>query len=157
LAELNSKVGFVQQVQGNLAAALTSYRASFAIMDRLAKSDPTNTGSQSALALLYSEIGDVQGAQGNLAAVLTSYQASFAIRDRLAKSNPANPGWQSDLAMSYSKLATVYMYTKQPSNARDALAAGRDIVARMATQFADHSELKQELSWFDQQIAALKN
>ena len=34
------RVGDVQMAQGNLPAALTSYQASLAIRDRLAKSDP---------------------------------------------------------------------------------------------------------------------
>jgi tetratricopeptide (TPR) repeat protein len=39
-----NKVGDVQVAQSNLPAALTSYRASLAIRERLAKSDPGNAG-----------------------------------------------------------------------------------------------------------------
>jgi hypothetical protein len=36
----------VQRAQGDLAAALTNYRASLAIRERLAKADPGNAGWQ---------------------------------------------------------------------------------------------------------------
>ena len=70
-----NRIGDVQVAQGNLSAALTSYQASLAIMDRLAKSDPSNAGWRSDLAVSYSNVGDVQEAQGNLPAALASYQA----------------------------------------------------------------------------------
>jgi hypothetical protein len=38
------KLGDVQQAQGDLAAALTSYQASLVIRERLAQSDPGNAG-----------------------------------------------------------------------------------------------------------------
>ena len=92
------KVGDVQVAQGDLAGALTSYRDSLAIRDRLAKSDPGNAGWQRDLSVSYEKVGDVQVAQGDLAGALTSYRDSLAIRDRLAKSDPGNAGWQRDLA-----------------------------------------------------------
>ena len=89
--------------QGNLPAALTSYQAGLAIMERLAKSDPGNAGWQRDLSVSYKKVGDVQVAQGNLPAALTSYQAGLAITERLAKSDPGNAGWQRDLSVSYEQ------------------------------------------------------
>ena len=43
--------------QGNFAGALASYRDSFAIADRLAKSDPGNATWQRDLAASYDRIG----------------------------------------------------------------------------------------------------
>ena len=77
----------MQQAQGDLAAALTSYQASLAIRERLAKADPGNAGWQRDLSVSQNKIGDVQQAQGDLAAALTSYQASLAISERLAKAD----------------------------------------------------------------------
>ena len=84
----HNKIGDVQQAQGDLAAALTSYQASLAIAERLAKADPGNAGWQRDLSVSHDRIGDVQQAQGDLAAALTSYQASLAIAERLAQSGP---------------------------------------------------------------------
>ena len=46
LSVSHNKIGDVQVAQGDLAGALTSYRASLAIRDRLAKADPGNAGWQ---------------------------------------------------------------------------------------------------------------
>jgi hypothetical protein len=86
-----------------------------------------------------------------------SFRDGLAIADRLAKADPGNAGWQHDLSVSYAKLADVYRKSEQAAKAREALAAGRVIIARLVTQFPDHTLWKQDLVWFDQQIAALKN
>jgi tetratricopeptide (TPR) repeat protein len=93
--------------QGNLPTALTSYQASLAIRERLAKSDAGNAGWQRDLSVSYGKVGNVQVAQGNLPVALSSYQASLAIMERLAKSDAGNAGWQRDLAVSYGKLGDV--------------------------------------------------
>ena len=51
------KVGNAQVAQGNLPEALTSYQASLAIADRLAKSDPDNAGCQNDLSVSYDRVG----------------------------------------------------------------------------------------------------
>ena len=151
------KVGDVQVAQGNLGAALTSFQASLTIRERLAKSDPGNAGWQRDLSVSYNKVGDVQVAQGNLGAALTSYQASLTIRERLAKSDPGNAGWQRDLSVSYAKLAWTYLKAEQSAKAREALLAGRNIIAQLLAQFSEQAQWKQDLIWFDQQITALKN
>jgi tetratricopeptide (TPR) repeat protein len=84
----------VQVAQGNLPEALTSYQASLAMRDRLAKSDPANAGWQRDLSVSYEKVGDVQVAQGNLPAALTSYQASLANQRALGEIR----SWQCRLA-----------------------------------------------------------
>ena len=97
----------MQRAQGDLPAALTSYQASLAISDRLAKADPGNAGWQRDLSVSHNKIGDVQRAQGDLPAALTSYQASLAISERLAKADPGNAGWQRDLSVSHDRIGDV--------------------------------------------------
>jgi tetratricopeptide (TPR) repeat protein len=151
-------MGDIEQQRGDLGAALASYHEAEAIADRLAKSDTGNGGWQRDLSVSYNKAGNVQVAQGNLPAALASYQASLAIDDRLAKSDPDNIGRQRNLAVSYANVAGVYLNAKQLIKGREALSAGRDILARLVAQFPDRrSEWKQELAWFDQQIAAFKN
>jgi tetratricopeptide (TPR) repeat protein len=102
------KIGDVQAAQGDLAAALHSYREDLAIADRLAKSDPGNAAWQRDLAVSYEKIGEVQVAQGDLSGALQSYREDLAIADRLVKSDPDNAGWQRDLAVSYIKVGDVH-------------------------------------------------
>jgi hypothetical protein len=68
--------------QGDLPGALSSYRDSLAIRDRLTKIDPSNTDWQFGLSISYGEVGDVQMAQGDLPGALTSYREGLAINER---------------------------------------------------------------------------
>jgi hypothetical protein len=54
----------VQGAQGDLAAALTGYRASLAIRERLAAADPGNAGWQRDLALSFGRVALVKNTQG---------------------------------------------------------------------------------------------
>src|SRR5215831_3797841 len=93
-------IGDVQVAQGDLSAALTSYRASLAIFERPAKADPSNSQWQHDLSVSDITIGEVQRAQGDLSAALTSYRAALAIFERLAKADPSNAQWQRGLSVS---------------------------------------------------------
>ena len=95
------KIGDVLQYQGNLPAALESYRASLANAERLAKSDPRNFVWQHDLARSHQRVGDVLWSQDNLPAALESYLASLAIFERLARSDPGIARWQHDVALSH--------------------------------------------------------
>ena len=77
-----NKIGDVRVAQGDLAGALESYRDSLDIADRLAKSDPGNTGWQRDLSVSLDKVGDVQVAQGDLAGALKSFRDSFAIGEQ---------------------------------------------------------------------------
>ena len=93
--------------QGNLDEALQSYQAALAIMERLAKADPSNTEWQSDLSVSYDRTGDVLVAQEKPDEALEIYRKSLAVRERLAASDPSNTRWQRDLSVSYQKVGNV--------------------------------------------------
>src|SRR5215831_6909805 len=68
-------IGGVQRAQGDLSAALTSYRASLAIFERLAQADPGNADWQRDLSIAHERIGNVRVDQGDGPGALASYQA----------------------------------------------------------------------------------
>ena len=76
----------VLRARGDLGSALASYRESLDVIDRLAKSNPSNADWQHDLSVSYQKIGYVQQAQGDLAGALRSFRDSLAIRERLARS-----------------------------------------------------------------------
>ena len=125
ICRCRTKVGDVQKAQGNLPAALTSYQASLAIADRLAKADPGNAGWQSDLSVSYSKVGNVAGGAGRSDGGVASYQAGLAIVDRLAKSDPGNAGWQRDLAVSLRESRRCANAAGQSAGRAD-LVSGRD-------------------------------
>ena len=104
--------------QGNLAAALNSFRDGLAISERLVKSDPSNAEGQRYLSVSYDKVGSVLMAQGNLAAALASYRDGLAIRERLAKSDANNAGWQRDLSVSYDNIGDLLEQLEGPDGGR---------------------------------------
>jgi tetratricopeptide (TPR) repeat protein len=145
------------QEQGKFAEALEAYRPSLEISDRLAQSDPNNANLQDELAAAYSRLANAQGFGGDWTAAVASLQAALAIRDALAKADPGNPFRQNQLVLSYSRLVTAYGQQKDVADMRKALDAGREIVLRLMAAYPDVAVYKDELAWFDRQIAAAGN
>ena len=128
-------LGDVQFARGDIEGSLKSYNDSLDIADRLAKSDPRNTGLQLALSAASDRIGEVQEAKGDLAGAFKSYSDSLAVRDRLVKSDPGNVEWQHALSVSYEKLGNLQAAQGHLSSAlksfNDSLAI-RDRLAKLA-------------------------
>ena len=103
---LHSKIGDLQFDLDDIAGALTSYRADLEIAERLAESDPDNSGWQRDLSVSYDRIGHMQYLQGERESALAIFNASLAIRERLAKIDPNNQLWQYDFGVGYEISAT---------------------------------------------------
>ena len=117
--------------------------------DQLLLHEPTVEDVQEAmrdLSAFYDNLGDGHAAHGKLRAAQACYQASFAVREHQAKSDPGNAELQRDLSLSYAHLAYAHLLnTSQSTEARDALAAGRDILAGLVAQFPDGAQLQEDL------------
>jgi tetratricopeptide (TPR) repeat protein len=146
MSAAHNRIGDVQQAQGNLASALTSYTAGLAIAERLAKADPANAEWQRDLSVSHNRIGDAQHAQGNLAAALTSYTAGLAIAERLAKADPANAQWQRDLSVSHNKVGDVQQAQGNLAAALTSYTAGLAIAERLAKADPANTEWQRDLS-----------
>ena len=82
------------QARGDLAGAEQAFAQSLAIFERLAASDPANTGWQRELAVAHNRLGDVAQARGDLTAAEQAFAQDLAISERLAALDPTNTGWQ---------------------------------------------------------------
>ena len=138
--------GSLQRDAGNLPEAETAFRRVLTL---------ATAGNDRAVYWSRLGLGDILVARGDLAAAKTAYQQAGAAAERLAKADPNNAGWQRDLSVSYGRLASAYRAAGQLVQARQNLAAGRAIIARLVQQFPDWAVWKQDLAWFDAQIAAL--
>jgi tetratricopeptide (TPR) repeat protein len=146
ISAAHDRIGDVQQAQGDLAAALTSFTAGLAIAERLAKADPANAGWQRDLSVSHDRIGDVQQGQGNLAAALTSYTAALAIRERLAKVDPANAGWQRDLSISHDRVGDVQQAQGNLATALTSYTDGLAIRERLGNADPANAQWQRDLS-----------
>ena len=82
------RIGVVLRAQGNLTAALESYRTSLAIIERLAKADPSNANGSTTSRCRITTSATCSG-QGNLTAALESYRASLASPSVWPRPTPA--------------------------------------------------------------------
>jgi tetratricopeptide (TPR) repeat protein len=149
--------GDIELVQGHPAEALKSYQAALDMVERLAKADPENAGWQSAMSLFYGKVGDAQLALSNWAEALAAYHACVDTADRVAKSHPDDPERELDVAFAHNKLALALRQENQTSEAREAFAVARGILADLVGAHPRVARFKGYLDWVDQQIAALEN
>jgi tetratricopeptide (TPR) repeat protein len=119
-------VGDVLKTRGGLDDALSSYRDSLVIAERLAAADRSNTAWQHNLSFIYGGVGDVLMAQGKLDDALQSYRDSLAILQRLAASDRGNTEWQQNLSFSKNRVGNVL---RAQGMLDDALQSYRDSLA----------------------------
>jgi tetratricopeptide (TPR) repeat protein len=141
-----NKVGGVQSTQGNLSGALESYRASLAIVERLAAQDPGSAKWQRDLPVSLNHVGDVQRAQGNLSGARESCRASLAIVERLAAQDPGNAEWQQGLSVSLVTVGDVQSAQGNRSGALESYRASLAIFEGLAAQDPGNAEWQRNLS-----------
>jgi tetratricopeptide (TPR) repeat protein len=141
------KVGDVQMAEGDLGSALKSYRDGLAIMEKLAKQDPSNAGWQHGLAASYEEVGDVLSAQGDLAGALKNYRDVLAIMEKLAKQDPSNAGWQHDVSDGYNDVGDVLSAQGDLVGALKSYRDGLAIREKLAKQDSSNGEWQADLAY----------
>jgi tetratricopeptide (TPR) repeat protein len=131
-------LGNAQMAQGNLSEALSSYRQSQAISERLAKAYKGYSEWQryarsvSSMSISQEKIGDILRAQGNLTEALSSYRQSRGIFEFLAEADPANAGWQHHLSVSLYRIGDVLRDQGNLAEALSSYKQSRDIAERPA-------------------------
>ncbi|MEI6757864.1 MAG: tetratricopeptide repeat protein, partial [Chlorobium sp.] len=86
--------------QGDLAGALTAYRESLRVSERLASSDPSNATWQRDLSYSFTQQATCHEQQGSRSEALHYAELSLEIDRRLASLDITNVMWQNDLAVS---------------------------------------------------------
>jgi hypothetical protein len=104
LSVSHDRIGDVQQAQGGLAAAQTSYQASLANRERLAKADPGKAGWQRDLALSYGRAALIEMRLGVRADALKAFLQGRDIIARLMQHSPGNATLPKDLAWFDSQI-----------------------------------------------------
>ena len=79
LAGTHIRIGEILEAEGKHDEALAEYRASLAILERLAADDPGNVEWHHDLSLVHAEIGEILEAQGKRDEALAEYRASLGI------------------------------------------------------------------------------
>jgi tetratricopeptide (TPR) repeat protein len=141
------KIGDLLVDQGNLPAALKYFRASQAIFDRMAKTDPNNVGRwQSDYALSQQKLGDVLVAQGYLMEGMDHYSSARNIWFRLAKIEPANAILQRDLSAIQIKIANVLVTEGKLVEALEAYRTAQVNFDRLTREDPSNASAQRDLS-----------
>ncbi len=102
-----TKIGETRLDQGELAAALESFREARAISLRLADKEPSDAGLQIALGNSHFWIGLVHWQRGELQAAGEEFQKVIPIIDRVVQTEPGKPEWLVERSYAYTNLARV--------------------------------------------------
>jgi hypothetical protein len=94
----------VLQAQGNLTAALDSYKVAHAIRERLASTDPGNADWQRSLSLSYGRVAMVEARQGERDQALNGFRKGRDIVERLKAESPDDAQLPKDLAWFESQI-----------------------------------------------------
>ncbi len=138
-------LGDIEKDRGNLAAALTIYRAAQAIVESRAKSDP-RIGWKRDLSVAYERIGNVLVAEGNLPEALNSYHAGLAIAESLAQLRPDDTGAQRDLSLGHNEIGDVLVAEGNLPEALKSYLAGLAIAERLAKSAPANAVAQRDLS-----------
>ena len=153
---LHDEFGAVLWAEGRLADARREFEAGLSIAERLATSDPTNSGWQRDLSISRNKLGDVAVASGDLGVAQDHYAAGLRIRERLAASDPANSGWQRDLSVGYERLGDLAERAGDRAGAVAAYRRSLPIAERLAADWPDHPGFARDLTITRRRLADLE-
>jgi len=129
-----NNVGHVLKARGDLEGALSSYRESLAIGNRLAVQDPSNPGWQADLSFSLGFLGDVLRERGDLEGALASYRESVERFERLVAQDPLNAAWQRELSIRWALVGGILQARGDLEGAlsiyRESIAIGERLVAQ---------------------------
>ncbi len=94
--------------QGNLSAALESYKKSVDIFQRLLSSNPNDIGVETVLATTVERAGDILRSMGNTQEAIEHYEKTRAIREKVIKINSNDINNHYLLANCYYKLGIAW-------------------------------------------------
>ena len=138
-------LGDVLLAQGDAPGARAEFRASLAIAEALAASEPSNAVWQRNLSVSHNKVGDVL-AQGDAPGALAEFRASLAISEKLAASDPRNAGWQRDLSVSREYVGDVLLAQGDAPGALAEFRASLTISEKLAASDPSNAGWQRDLS-----------
>ena len=107
-AKALEKIGSIRAWQGNLPAALESYRAASALTRELAKRAPADSARQVAYANSFNWIGNAYWFQGDLNRSLENFQRAIALLEKVTAIRPDDAEVAASLASARTNVGRVF-------------------------------------------------
>jgi len=129
-----SQIGQLRQAQGDLKAALESYREALRIAAELAAREPANADWQFGLGTAHFFVADALRKQGDLKGAMTEFAAYRDVAIGLTARDPSNVKWLLELSYGHGGVAAVQEALGDLTGARRelefALKVKEDVAAR---------------------------
>ena len=139
-------IGSVLRSQGNLTAAMNTYRAGMEIIERMSTDFPWEVRWQRAISLSQRRLGDLFRAHGDLHGAMDAYRASLVISKRLVAVAPENADWQDDLAESLDSIGDILIAQGNLNAALDAFRTSLEIRERLFAADPTNADRQSSLS-----------
>jgi tetratricopeptide (TPR) repeat protein len=140
LSATHVELGDALKRQGELASALTHYRASLEIDRRFASAHPDNLNWLSNLIVSSERMGDALRSQGNLPEAIEFYRLKLSINERVVSALPDNTRWLHGLSVSYGRIGDALFDLHKQSDALSMYRRGLAIAERVASTDPGHAE-----------------
>jgi tetratricopeptide (TPR) repeat protein len=117
-AKALEKIGSIRTSQGQLPAALESYRAASALTRELARRAPADSARQVAYANSFNWIGNAYWYQGDLQLSMQNFQQAIELLEREAARRPGDAELAADLASARTNAGRVFEARGELSEAK---------------------------------------
>jgi len=141
----------VRVAQGNLTEALKSYRDSLAIMERLARTDPSNAGWQRGLTAVNERLGIVYKGRGETDEAKAAFQRALAIYDNLTARFP-----DDTLALKSSTVPLIALGELYGPDGATYLRKALAILKQLDEAGRLEPNRKPAITWIEQRLAELQ-
>lgn len=136
---------------GDTDGAMTSYRRSLEIRQRLADRDPANREFQYELAISHRGVGDMYYTMDDLQNGLRSYESSFAILEKVSADDPENLKFLSSLTDILSRLGDIkgmpgYQNLGDPAGAIESYQRVVALAEKLTAAAPDNHEYRGDLA-----------
>jgi len=116
------------------------------IIDRLARSEPTNADYQRDLSVSYNKLGDVMVAEGKMHEAARLYERSLTIAEQLVLDAPGDHDYRRNLAVSYNNLGDLAMAEGDRDGASALYEKSLALITELAQSGIDRTGLQRDLA-----------
>ena len=155
LALANHALAFTTAEIGSVPDAIQSYSEAIALLDPLARENPSVTDYQYALAHSHNNIGLLLMATGRPDDALQACNAALKIQERLALANPSVTEYQDHLAKCHNNIGSLLIATGRDEDALKAYNAALKIWERLARESPSVTDYQNALASSHNNIGAV--
>ena len=155
LAGANFDLAKTSMEIGSIPDALGSYAESRAILERLARENPTVANYQRELAGSHNNVANLLRATGRATEAMESYRRALELHKRLAHDNPAVADYRRDLARAHHNIGNIQHETGYPTEALESFRRAVAIEERLARDFPTLTQYQSDLARSHDNIGGL--